>query len=72
MTSEVLHLHIGSGGIDIGNHCWELYCLEHNLDVDECTLSKQNPPQCFFSELNDDIKTSKSRNFFSDDQFLLG
>jgi tubulin alpha len=54
---EVLHLHIGSAGIDIGNHCWELYCLEHNLDVDGCLQSESKsgiPPQCFFSERNND------------------
>ncbi|CAF3717891.1 unnamed protein product [Rotaria sordida] len=31
---EIFQLHIGSTGVEIGNRCWELYCLEHNLAVD--------------------------------------
>ncbi len=39
---EVLHLQIGSEGIEVGNYCWELYCLEHNLDVNGCLQSESN------------------------------
>jgi len=53
---EVLHLHIGSGGIQVGDHCWQLYCLEHNLNSDGCLLNEKNPPQCFFSESNGNNK----------------
>jgi tubulin alpha len=62
---EVLHLHIGSAGIEIGKHCWQLYCLEHNLDVDGCTSSEQNPPQCFSSEsIADNKKKFRPRALF--------
>ncbi|KAH9258295.1 tubulin alpha-4 chain [Batrachochytrium salamandrivorans] len=27
---EVLSIHIGQAGVQIGNACWELFCLEHN------------------------------------------
>jgi tubulin alpha len=67
---EVLHLQIGSAGIDIGNHCWELYCLEHNLDVDGCLQSESNsgiPPRCFFSERkNDNGRNYCPHTFFID------
>lgn len=28
---EIISLHIGQAGIQIGNACWELYCKEHNI-----------------------------------------
>ncbi|KAG0320643.1 Tubulin alpha-3C/D chain [Dissophora globulifera] len=28
---EIVSLHIGQAGIQIGNACWELYCLEHGI-----------------------------------------
>merc|ERR1712100_388469 len=31
---EVLCLHIGQGGVQIGNACWELFCLEHGIQPD--------------------------------------
>ncbi|KAF5280465.1 hypothetical protein FQR65_LT03274 [Abscondita terminalis] len=31
---EVLSVHIGQGGVQIGNACWELYCLEHGIQPD--------------------------------------
>jgi len=31
---EIISLHIGQAGIQIGNSCWELYCLEHNIEQD--------------------------------------
>lgn len=27
--SEIVSLHIGQAGVQIGNACWELYTLEH-------------------------------------------
>ena len=26
---EVISIHLGQAGIQAGNACWELYCLEH-------------------------------------------
>lgn len=28
---EVISLHIGQAGVQIGNSCWELFCLEHGI-----------------------------------------
>ena len=28
---EVISVHIGQAGIQTGNSCWELYCLEHGI-----------------------------------------
>lgn len=31
---ECIAIHVGQAGIQIGNACWELYCLEHGLQPD--------------------------------------
>merc|ERR1712146_65073 len=31
---EVLCLHLGQAGIQVGNACWELFCLEHGIQPD--------------------------------------
>uniref|UniRef100_A0A914NM49 Tubulin/FtsZ GTPase domain-containing protein n=1 Tax=Meloidogyne incognita TaxID=6306 RepID=A0A914NM49_MELIC len=31
---EVVSLHVGQAGVQIGNACWELYCLEHGIQPD--------------------------------------
>ncbi|XP_044739833.1 tubulin alpha-1 chain-like [Chrysoperla carnea] len=31
---EVISIHIGQAGVQIGNACWELYCLEHGIGPD--------------------------------------
>ena len=28
---EVICINIGQAGVQIGNSCWKLYCLEHNI-----------------------------------------
>ncbi|UKZ51779.1 alpha-tubulin [Trichoderma virens] len=34
MRGEILHLHLGQAGVQLGNAAWELYCLEHGLGHD--------------------------------------
>merc|ERR1740138_1182839 len=31
---ECISIHIGQGGIQTSNACWELYCLEHGIQPD--------------------------------------
>ena len=31
---EVISVHVGQAGCQIGNACWELYCLEHGIGQD--------------------------------------
>ncbi len=31
---EVISIHVGQGGVQMGNACWELYCLEHGIQPD--------------------------------------
>ncbi|KAK8745775.1 hypothetical protein OTU49_000003 [Cherax quadricarinatus] len=31
---ECISVHVGQAGVQIGNSCWELYCLEHGIHPD--------------------------------------
>jgi len=31
---EIISIHVGQAGIQLGNACWELYCLEHGIQPD--------------------------------------
>ena len=31
---EVISLYVGQAGCQMGNACWELYCLEHGIQAD--------------------------------------
>lgn len=36
---EIIFIHVGQAGVQIGNACWELFCLEHYVQVDGISLS---------------------------------
>lgn len=38
MGREIISLHIGQAGAQIGNSCWELFCLEHGIDKDGSSI----------------------------------
>ena len=31
---EIICIHLGQAGIQVGNACWELFCLEHGIQPD--------------------------------------
>ncbi|KAF3854043.1 hypothetical protein F7725_014730, partial [Dissostichus mawsoni] len=39
---EYLSIHVGQAGVQIGNACWELYCLEHGIQPDGRKPGDQN------------------------------
>jgi len=53
---EILGIHIGQGGIQVGNQCWELFCLEHGIDKDgsippdAVKLDEDHSFETFFTE----------------------
>jgi len=52
MPREVINIHIGQAGCQVGNSCWELFAAEHGINKDG-TLSKKNDkesPSTFFQE----------------------
>jgi len=52
---EIISIHIGQGGVQVGNACWELYCLEHGIEpdgriADASGEAKDQAFNTFFSE----------------------
>ncbi|KAG0324463.1 Tubulin alpha-3 chain, partial [Podila horticola] len=50
---EIISLHVGQAGIQIGNACWELYCLEHGIGPDGIRMHEPTEGEfskTFFSE----------------------
>ena len=47
---EVISIHIGQAGIQVGNACWELYCLEHGIqpDGEYCLKPRSSTPSELF------------------------
>jgi len=57
---EIISIHLGQAGVQLGNSCWELYCVEHNIAPDGTLLKKpvsspgkeaSNSFSTFFSEI---------------------
>uniref|UniRef100_A0A1I8I499 Tubulin alpha chain n=1 Tax=Macrostomum lignano TaxID=282301 RepID=A0A1I8I499_9PLAT len=53
---ECISIHIGQAGVQIGNACWELYCLEHGIQPDGMMLAGRekcdSSVETFYSETN--------------------
>lgn len=49
---EIISIHVGQAGIQIGNSLWELYCLEHGIQPDGTMLPEKGAgsPDSIFSE----------------------
>jgi hypothetical protein len=39
---ECISIHVGQAGVQIGNACWELYCLEHGISPDGRKIDDQS------------------------------
>merc|ERR1711931_216139 len=39
---ECISVHVGQAGVQMGNACWELYCLEHGIHPDGQMPSDKN------------------------------
>ena len=56
LQREVINVHVGQAGVQMGNACWELYCLEHGIQPDgmmpsDLTVGSQDDSfNTFFSE----------------------
>merc|ERR1712165_172990 len=46
---ECISVHIGQAGVQIGNSCWELYCLEHGIAPGGVMPSDKTPGDDSFS-----------------------
>jgi len=41
---EVISIHVGQAGVQMGSSCWELYCLEHGISPDGIMAKKTETP----------------------------
>lgn len=53
-----MSIHLGQAGCQIGNACWELYCLEHGIQPDGNINPNHEPEQgdsalSFFQEMEE-------------------
>ena len=48
-SRECLSVHVGQAGVQIGNSCWELYCLEHGIAPDGMMPSDKTPGDTSYS-----------------------
>lgn len=46
---EVISVHVGQAGVQIGNSCWELYCMEHGITPDGILEEKEQKTDTSFS-----------------------
>lgn len=37
----MISIHVGQAGAQLGNACWELYCLEHGIQPDGTKLNEE-------------------------------
>ena len=54
---ECISIHIGQAGVQMGNACWELFCLEHDIQPDglvpsDVTAHNDSSFGTFFYETN--------------------
>merc|ERR1712013_842831 len=53
---ECISVHVGQAGVQMGNACWELYCMEHGIQPDgqipavEASKPQDDSFSTFFSE----------------------
>ncbi|KAB2616911.1 hypothetical protein D8674_012780 [Pyrus ussuriensis x Pyrus communis] len=79
---ECISIHIGQAGIQVGNACWELYCLEHGIGPDgqmpsdKTTGAGKHVPRAIFVDLEptviDEVRTGTYRQLFHPEQLISG
>lgn len=65
---EVISIHVGQAGVQIGNSCWELYCQEHGILPDGTLDTKNQHPDGSFSTFFSHVGENKyvPRSIFVD------
>lgn len=57
---EVVSIHVGQAGVQTGNACWELFCLEHHIGPDGLSLGDAAPPNSLDDPFNTFFHTGSS------------
>merc|ERR1712154_439877 len=79
---ECISVHVGQAGVQMGNACWELYCLEHGSKDDSFntffseTGGGKHVPRAVFVDLEptvvDEVRTGVYRQLFHPEQMVTG
>ncbi|CAB1346899.1 unnamed protein product [Coregonus sp. 'balchen'] len=82
---ECISVHVGQAGVQMGNTCWELYCLEHGIQPDgqmpsdkahSATGTGKYVPRAIFVDLEptviDEVRTGTYRQLFHPEQLISG
>merc|ERR1711963_586614 len=85
---ECISVHVGQAGVQMGNACWELYCLEHGIQPDgtmpsDKTIGNTDDSfNTFFSETGggkhvpraviDEVRCGIYRQMFHPEQLVTG
>ncbi|XP_002159234.1 tubulin alpha chain isoform X1 [Hydra vulgaris] len=56
---ECISIHVGQAGSQIGNACWELYCLEHKISPDGRMINEEESEDDSFSTFFQDTGAGK-------------
>jgi hypothetical protein len=59
MGREIISLHLGQAGVQVGNACWELYCLEHGIQSDGTLLPGRTESKAGLSTFFDETSSGK-------------
>ncbi|VDO22527.1 unnamed protein product [Haemonchus placei] len=67
---EIVSLHVGQAGVQIGNACWELYCLEHGIQPDGLMSSVETvePDGIMPADKTVGVEDASYNTFFSETQ----
>jgi tubulin alpha len=60
---EIISIHIGQAGVQIGNSCWELFCQEHKISADgklSATPESDSTSSTFFMETSSGVHVPRS------------
>ena len=66
---EIILIHLGQAGVQTGNACWELFCLEHGIQPDgqqpEGAAIEDDSFQTFFTETGAFVKAARAQSWRS-------
>ncbi|CAO2606437.1 Tubulin alpha-8 chain, partial [Lemmus lemmus] len=80
---ECISVHVGQAGVQIGNACWELFCLEHGIQADGTfgtffseTGNGKHVPRAVMVDLEptvvDEVRAGTYRQLFHPEQLITG
>lgn len=60
---ECISIHLGQAGVQIGNSCWELYCLEHSIQPDGEVSTEEGQTDNSFNTFFREVEYEKNKRY---------